>query len=387
MFGCIFLLIQSGYGIIDRHIRPFPGAVPLTGCSSFPASIWTYNPMPETSGRVADDLFDNIRRLNNLDKSFGTLLSEASCWHALFRTGIDSAKGMSENILRTLSKTAPGSPEIAWISGMNLLWSGKVNKGLRTLHAIRAAEFNDDTDLTRDYLKTCARCLLPSNCSAFSKKIFLQTPTYPGWDIFTRVEETFPEMVTLKEYSRTGYDSLPSLVLSATFEMAPMRLLDLPRPGRNGCRLIMNIDSSISSKIPKEPLDDPFADRSKMEIQIVALPGVRLFPAEAQIISMIDGKFDYVRKVNDLERFGAVGVRCGKRSVFRNVAGSYYAFVGFDARVYGNKGKISIKPVHGSAGKETVPVRYLIVLKSCEDIEIKAERILQNVLSCFNKES
>lgn len=181
-----------------------------------------------------------------------------------------------------------------------------------------------------------------------------------------------------KNFSTSGFS------VSVLFDLVPTPTLQFP-PLIQNTKPLLNvvIDSQIIARIPYSPVIDPFSKTMKMEMRIIAIPGSSPSSLADYLCTFVCNQYDEVKEMRDLTKFKAIAVRCRKRSCFRNVADDYYAYVAFDAQVASEHGQLRIEPATNVIKKGSVGVRYLIIMRSCETVENKAEQLFQNVLAKF----
>lgn len=325
-----------------------------------------------------------VIQFSQSEGSFSDRIAEGICWHLLYRTGLDSGLTKANRIISSISVLYPSSPETAWLNGINCIWSGKIKKGLSILDSLRATTYQNDTAFLRDYLQIAQKCFLPINdlkddSASLSGLLQKKNITYIGpddiiprqvdWGLHERMWEKF----TMSRFS-----------LSAVFGLVPSPTLQMP-PLMQNTKPLLNvvIDSQIAARIPSTPVIDPFSNKAKMEMRIIAIPGFPQSSLADYLCTFVCNQYDEVKEMSDLIKFRAVAVRCRNRSCFRNVAGDYYAYVAFDAQVTSEHGQLRIEPTAYLTKKGSVGVRYLIAMRSCETVENKAEQIFQNVLAKF----
>jgi hypothetical protein len=266
---------------------------------------------------------------------------------------------------------------------VNCIWSGRLKRGLSILDSLRVNMYQNDTAFLRDYLQIAQRCFLPNNeheeSTGFVRLSQIKSDTYLGpYDIIPQQAKWSLHERTSEKFSMSGFS------LSVIFDLIPTPTLQFP-PLMQNMKPLLNvvIDSQIAARIPSAPVIDPFSNKMKMEMRIIAIPGFPPSSLADYLCTFVCNQYDEVREMSDLIKFRAVAVRCRNRSCFRNVAGDYYAYVAFDAQVTSEHGQLRIEPTANLNKKESVVVRYLIAMRSCETVENKAEQIFQNVLAKF----
>ncbi|MBN1578952.1 MAG: hypothetical protein JW913_20490 [Chitinispirillaceae bacterium] len=367
------------------EIRPFTTAAPLMVPLSCAEKNWMEWPDSGNRDSLTRDLLFAVKNFRQSTPSAGNRLTEAVCWHLLHRMGVDSGSAVSNRILRSLERSGHHLPEMTWLYGLNCVWSGKMRKGISILDSIRLAAHSDDPSFSDEFLRFALRCFIPSGCEQTLSTIVLPSSTLRRTSAPTYQEEAFPERLGASLYKSYNGGRFPSFCLSAGFELTPLPSLHFSFPPEPvDPHLPLNLDSLIADDLPQPRVPDPFSIKLPMEMKIVAMPGDVQISLVEYISSFIDDRFHLIWSSRDLERFNAVSVRCREQSVFRDVAGKYYAFVAFDARVFSKKGRIRFEPAKGAIGREEIPVRYLLVLRSRQNIEDKAEQLLQNILLAFD---
>lgn len=366
------------------EVRPFGSAASILVPSSVADRSWMDWPDLDDRDSLAGDLFAAAEKLRSASADIDAALTEALCWHLLYRMGIDSGRVVSDRILLSMEQSGHRLPEISWLHGMNCIWSGRICRGISILDSIRIATCGRDRTFSYDFFKFIRHCFIPVETEREAGDIVIGPPSA----LVVRIspEETVAQRQSLALHVCGGGERFSVFDLSAEFELTPWPSLQFLFPqtaSENGMRLAFK--SPFTEMLPKPPVADPFALKTPMELRIMAMPGSVTVPLMDYVASFIDERFYQVWTCRDLERFGAVSVRCREQSVFRGVPGKYYAFVAFDARLSSGGACIRLDPVEGRpAGREELMVRYLLVVRTRHPVEAKAEELLQNILLAFN---
>lgn len=366
------------------EVRPFGFAASLLVPSSVADRSWMEWPDLDGRDSLATDLFAAAQKLRSASAGIDAALAEALCWHLLYRMGIDSGRVVSDRILRSMEQSGHRLPEVSWLHGMNCVWSGRICRGISILDSIRMATSDCNRAFSYDFFRFIRHCLVPVGIERTPGEIVIGPPSaFVGC---ISPEETMAQRQSLSLHVRGNDNRFAVFDLSAEFALTPWPSLHFSFPEiapKNG--MALEFKNPFMDVLPKPPVVDPFALRMPMELKVMAMPGDVAVPLVDYVASFIDERFYQIWTCRDLERFGAVSVRCREQSVFRDVPGKYYAFVAFDARLSSGGACIRLEPIGGRlAGREELRIRYLLVVRTRRPVEAKAEELLQNILLAFN---
>ena len=379
--GIVFSLSAS----MTIQVKPFDVAAPLEVPASFSSKSWMVWPENGNADSLVQCLQSAVHASGLSKHGFDDRLTEAVCWHLLYRMGVDSGLAESDRILRSLGSSGCSYPEVSWLNGINHVWSGKLKSGISILDRMGASDYRGSRIFSSDYLKILSRCFLPFEQDEVPVKITLIPSKGADASLFINPKEMVPVQYSISNHTFDNNDVSLMWNLSAQYELTPVYSLRFPPLNeRSKPQLKLTVDHSIAQNIVPLAPPDPFGEKSKMELKIITVQGNTCIPAKEYLLSCLEDGYDQLWVRSDMGHFNAISIRCRKHSIFRNIAGTYYAFVVFDARVFSEHARIRIKPIKKESDREELPVRYVLALKSCESIEEKAERIFQDILCKFD---
>ncbi|MBN1760282.1 MAG: hypothetical protein JW863_18285 [Chitinispirillaceae bacterium] len=365
-------------------VKPFEVAAPLVVPVAFSSKSWVVWPETGNADSLVHCLQSAVHASGFPKPGFDNRLTEAVCWHLLYRMGVDSGFAVSDRILRSLGSAGCSYPEVSWLNGINRVWSGEFKSGISILDRMGITEFRGGRIFSSDYLKILSRCFLPFEQKEEPIKVTLFSSASGNTSLFINPQEMAPVEYSISNQSFDNADVSSIWSLSAVYELTPVYSLRFPLlVERSRPQLELGIDSSITRNIIPFSLPDPFGVKSKMELKIITIQGNTGVSVREYLRSCIDNDYDQIWESQDMRHFNAISIRCRKRSIFRNITGTYYAFVVFDARISSEHARIRIKPVNRKIDREELPVRYVLAFRSSESIEGKAERIFQDILCKF----
>ena len=154
-----------------------------------------------------------------------------------------------------------------------------------------------------------------------------------------------------------------------------------PLAGSVSQRLPMTLSSRVREDVVKPLFLDPNPPLLRVEVSVIIDNVTAQDMALRDYLKQILGsEFDEVRETSDLEKRGAVSVRCVRDSHYRNVPDEYHAYVVFDRTVV----DLSSRPfgdVAISSRRDESAFRYIVAVRASEEARDKAEALLQRVLA------
>lgn len=380
--GTLALLQVHGEPV---EIQPLEHTLPITVPSPCMAVSWVAWPDAVPHDSLKSALLSTVHLLKKTGNKRKCSLTEALCWHLLYRAGIDAGAAQAAAIIDSLVRSGCRNRDLIFLKGVHLIWTGKTTTGLLLLDSLKSSIPSDDDHFIRDYLKVMSQCFLPaatilqpSTAMELPPKIHTAIPLADG--------ENIPGNVTWSLHESVRYGLTAGFTLSLRFDLITTPVLRFPMLVPTGkSSLVLSIDTLISPDIPRPYVHDPFAYSSPVDLKIYVIPGRAPVSPHEYMYTIVKGRFDQVRITDDLPQLGAVSVRCRNLSFFRNGIGTYHAFTVFDADLVCNNRSISFKRSDGLIKKEEFPVRYLLAMSANDIVEQKAEKVFRSICALFQK--
>jgi hypothetical protein len=325
-----------------------------------------------------------LRQIDACGRSPEAILLKALCWHYLYQLEVKAGFHLADSLATQVMRSNPALPQAAWLKGVNLIRAGRLKKGFAILDSLQTGVLPENGELLLEYARLSACSFLPAQRIGGDSIIELRGGRSRLLEAAPSNGEAIPVSYSWKVNRSMKDERCPSFLFSESFNLSPTVSFPLPllQP-RSSPPFTAAAKSLCARHTLQSPVEDPFGRRRSMDLRIM----VSYQPLDTRLDEfvgrMILDRFDAVRRSDDLPKLKAISLRCVNRSVFRGTPGQYCAFVAFDIKLPRSRIDGYFTPKSSAPAPEPLSVRYLLTMQSSQDVQLKAERILQEILSGF----
>ena len=367
--------VRSLAQIIRERVEPFCTDTATAGENPFVRDSFT-SLLRAALGRVQDNSSEN-----NL---FQNMMVQGLAWHYLEQLGVKGSFLKADSFATCAMVHYPSCPEGAWLKGVNLIRSAHIVDGFRILDSLCTNVSFDRQRFLSEYATLSALCFLPRDLRGTGTAIELKPVRHEKISAFLLEFESSPSQTGWSVNSSVSpKGAFPIFGFSAEFSLCKQISLVFPSLcGGKEKPSVMNLRPDIMNSLYALPVEDPLEPLYGANFKVSVAPFSGNIPLSQFMSGLITNRYDMVMQCHELEKFGAISLRCTTRSVFSNVSGYEYAIVAFDRMVRENTLFRSPQCTDVFTGKK-MKIRYVITMESRSAVKDKSELLLQNFLDKF----
>jgi len=300
-----------------------------------------------------------------------------------FGVGAEPAAGTHDAVQSVCSLAASRSPSAiadVWRNVSRAMNENSVIDALCMLDSVRTSDSVFPDSFETDFAVFTAAALLPARQQPYADS-GMSVERVLTFDVGHWGR---PASTIWRAVSADSARSAPGILFGAEYSVPrifPLRF-HLVEPNRQ--KLSVNVSEQTSSQILQPLCFDPSRPPARVQVTVAVDVGAeRALPVTEYLNRVVDADFDEVRSRSDVPALGSFGVRCVRRSPFRNHPDEMQSYVVFDLPIRRRAGRSDGPAPPGVSEEGPAFARYVVAVRATSDVADRAEALLQRVLQRF----